>query len=195
MEVILKTNIILMALLITFGNISFVYADNPYNVLNNTPVTGTLTVNGTIIEVPPIIGGLHGIIAIPTVKPGETKIAPGKYGDVVIWANAYEVFPITCGDGYVLMVTGDVDVDGDLNDCLITYTYSVSFTEGGIPVHYQLPAPTSNPTFQHTMTEEESDASNGYFELLFRVKSVTANPGAHVGPRVFSFLITAEYPS
>lgn len=182
-------------IMIIFGYLVCKSEGLPYGFTNepNAKATATITISGEVEEVVPEVDFTsENALLLGQVEPGRFRIYPNPSNNDL----AQEYIPnvlvrVNCGIGYDLNLNGTFDVDGDMDDCLLTYRYAISHIENGtasIPIN-SMQGPSTNPNLSSSL-----NAINGLFEFYLIVTKFAVNPGAPAGGRLFNLTLTFSYP-
>lgn len=175
----MKNLFISLALLVVFTAASFAEGTtNPYNVTSNAPVEATLTITGNVVAPPIVIAPNPQSIELGDVAPGEF---------VTFTNTKQKTFVITCAKGYGIKVTGSTNLVANKTSIEAQVAYRTT-TEGTWSTAVAIPAATA------AVVHIPGTATvTGYAEVLVNVSKFSAEPGAYVGTRTFTFTASAEY--
>lgn len=174
----IKLSIMLLSLLMLTTSL---YATDPYNFGNSCRTSGSGQTNfrAHVSEVPVVVEVENGNVDLGSIMPGYS--IDFTLGD---WNNT-AVLDIKGARGYKIKITGNLP--------------HTSSPLGGLKINYQYKLqnrtswenPTSDSWVISNITSNECNSGN--LRLLVSVDKLTADPGTHVGERVYKLIVTAEY--
>lgn len=159
--------------------VSASFATNPYGLLENPQVSGTVTISSEVLYVPIVIAPPSNSITLVGLPPGGER----TYGDN---DNAV-MFNVTSAKGYGLKVSLKVNTT-EHNGMTIVPIFKWGPDATSTTAWAPIPSGTG-VVANITGTEMASGAAVVYAS----VRKITAAVGAHVGARTFTITAAAEY--